>query len=106
MEPFVIEILAWVGRLVAQKIAGHALAQGWKRLSMSIQSVLSKGDALHEVDKAVAEVVDRSDAKNAEAASVLKALLARNAELEMRNQELEAENAALRARVSGPDEAG
>jgi hypothetical protein len=72
----------------------------------SIQSVLSKGDALHEEDKAVAEVVDRSDAKNAEAASVLKALLARNAELEVRNQELEAENAALRARVSGPDEAG
>ncbi len=103
MDHFALAFLEWLGRVVAQRLAGTALSAAWKRLSIQMQ-LLSKSS--NENEETALESEGKAHAVIQDAKQSLALLKAANEKIKLLETEteklklLEAENAELRARLA------
>lgn len=93
MDSFALELLEWLGRLIAQRLAGGVIHMAWKRVAPKLKTVLKLSEAERE----------RAGAQQAETDEVRQDLVEMAKMLEeaaVRIAALEEENAGLRARLA------
>lgn len=100
MEHFALIVIQWLGRAIAQKIAGSAIQAVWQRFAPYYEQLFKAAETARQTASEYSEVTEKIAQQTSEITALLNTADAQLALLLARNEQLQAENQDLRARLA------